>query len=199
LGVVLMLITLSGNLPRYAIERRLGATALGVFAAVASFQTIGAAVINPLGQTMTPRLARAFSEGDTGLFLRLAARLTGAACLLGAAGVGVALAVGRLALGAAYGRAFTPYRGLLVWMMAAGILSYAGSALGYVITAARTFASQAPLFVAVAAVSGAASWWLVPRLGLEGAAFALALAWAAQIAGELLILRYALRRRERRP
>ena len=198
LGLVLMLITLSGNLPRYAIERRLGTAALGVFAAVASFQTIGAAVINPLGQTMTPRLARAFSEGKVPLFLRLAAQLTGAACLVGAAGVGMALAVGRLALGIAYGRAFTPFRGLLVWMMAAGILSYAGSALGYVITAARSFASQAPLFVTVAAVSGAASWVLIPRLGLEGAALALALAWLAQIAGELLILRHALRRRERR-
>jgi O-antigen/teichoic acid export membrane protein len=199
LGVVLMLITLSGNLPRYLIERRLGTVALGVFAAVASFQTIGAAVVNPLGQTMTPRLARAFSEGKVPLFLRLAAHLTGAACLLGAAGVGMALAAGRLALGIAYGRAFTPYRGLLVWMMAAGILSYAGSALGYVITAARAFASQAPLFAAVAAVAGAASWLLVPRFGLEGAALALALAWLAQIAGELLILRRALRRRERRP
>ena len=84
-------------------------------------------------------------------------------------------------------------------MMAAGILSYAGSALGYVITAARAFGSQAPLFLAVAAVSGAASWVLVPRFGLEGAALALALAWLAQIAGELLILRRALRKRERRP
>jgi O-antigen/teichoic acid export membrane protein len=198
LGVVLMLITLSGNLPRYAIERRLGTAALGVFAAVASFQAIGSAVVNPLGQTMTPRLARAFSQGQTPLFLRLAAQLTGAACLLGAAGVGVALVAGRLALGIAYGRAFTPYGGLLVWMMAAGILSYAGSALGYVITAARAFDSQAPLFLAVAAVSGAASWVLVPRFGLEGAALALVLAWLAQIAGELLILRRALRKRERR-
>ena len=199
LGLVLMLITLSGNLPRYAIERRMGTVALGVFAAVASFQTIGAAVINPLGQTMTPRLARAFSEGKAPLFLRLAAQLTGAACLLGAAGVGVALAVGRLALGIAYGPAYAKYGGLLVWMMAAAIPSYAGSALGYVITSARAFASQAPLFVAVAAVSGAASWVLIPKFGLEGAALALALAWLAQIAGELLILRRALRQREQRP
>jgi O-antigen/teichoic acid export membrane protein len=199
LGAVLMLITLSGNLPRYAIERRLGTAALGVFAAVASFQTIGASVINPLGQIMTPRLARAFSEGDARLFLRLAAQLTGAACLLGAAGVALALAVGGMALRIAYGPAFANYRGLLVWMMAAGILSYAGSALGYVITAARAFDSQAPLFLAVAAVSGAASWLLVPKLGLEGAALALALAWLAQIAGELLILRRAPRPPEGRP
>jgi O-antigen/teichoic acid export membrane protein len=199
LGVVLMLLTLSGNLPRYAIERHMGTVALGVFAAVASFQTIGASVINPLGQTMTPRLARAFSQGNAPLFLRLAARLTGAACLLGAAGVAVALTAGRLALGVAYGPAFANYGGLLVWMMAAGILGYAGSALGYVITAARAFDSQAPLFLAVALVSAAASWVLVPKLGLEGAALALALAWLAQIAGELLILRRALRRGERRP
>jgi len=39
LGIVLMLASLNTNLPRYAIERRLGTPALGAFAAAASFMT----------------------------------------------------------------------------------------------------------------------------------------------------------------
>jgi O-antigen/teichoic acid export membrane protein len=77
--------------------------------------------------------------------------------------------------------------------MAAGIGSYTASALGYAITSARAFAPQAPLHAAVAVSAGIASWLLVPRLGLSGAALALAIASLVQIAGDLFILRRALR------
>ena len=62
LGVVLMLVSLTSNVPRYAIERSLGATDLGIFAAVAAFLTVGSTIVNALGQSATPRLARYFSE-----------------------------------------------------------------------------------------------------------------------------------------
>src|SRR5689334_19060156 len=61
LGAVLMLVTLNTNLPRYAIERTLGTRELGGFAAAASFLTTGNTVVNALGQSATPRLARFFA------------------------------------------------------------------------------------------------------------------------------------------
>lgn len=195
LGVVMMLVSLSANLPRYAIERRLGTLELGAFAAVASFQTVGSTVINALGQAATPRLARYFETGDVRRFRTLAARLTALACLLGAAGVLAAWAFGRFLLGALYRPDYAPYSGVLVAAMAAAVLTYVGGVLGYIITSARAFVSQAPLFALVAAAAGGASWLLVPRFGLYGAVLALAIAWTVQIAGELLILRAALVRR----
>jgi O-antigen/teichoic acid export membrane protein len=104
--------------------------------------------------------------------------------------------MGRWVLGLLYRAEYAAYSGLLVSAMAAAVLACAGGALGYVITSARAFAAQAPLFALVAAVSGAASWLLVPRMGLQGAVLALAIAWAVQISGEIAILRVALRRRE---
>jgi O-antigen/teichoic acid export membrane protein len=104
--------------------------------------------------------------------------------------------MGRFLLGLVYRADYAAYSELLVYAMAAAVLTYAGGALGYVITSARAFAAQAPLFALVAAASGVASWLLVPRLGLSGAILALASAWSVQIAGELLILRRALCRRE---
>ena len=52
------------------------------------------------------------------------------------------------------------------------------------------------MFCIVAACCGYASWLLVPRLGLAGAVIAMAVAAAAQIGGQALILRRALRQME---
>ena len=168
LGVVLMLLSLASSLPRYAIERSLGMAALGAFAAPASFMGVGATVVNALGQAATPRLARCFSEGDRAGFRRLAWQLAGVAALLGVAGVAVALTMGRFALRLLYGGAYAGYANLLVWLMAAALAGNLAGALGYVITSAREFRAQAPLFGAVAASAGVSAWLLVPRMGLAG-------------------------------
>jgi O-antigen/teichoic acid export membrane protein len=193
LGAVLMLIALTSSLPRYAIEQKLGAGALGAFAAVASLMGVGSTAVNALGQAATPRLARYWSAGDRAAFSRLAWQLAGMALLLGAGGVAAAAVVGPWILGWIYRPAYAAYAGLLVWVMAAGIGSYTASALGYAITSTRAFAPQAPLHAVVAVSAGVASWLLVPRWGLDGAALALAVASVAQIAGDLIILRHALR------
>jgi O-antigen/teichoic acid export membrane protein len=193
LGAVLMLIALTSNLPRYAIEQKLGTGALGAFAAVASLMSVGSTAVNALGQAATPRLARYFSERDLAGFARLAWQLAGMALILGVAGVATAATVGPWFLGRIYRPAYAAYAGLLVWVMAAGIGSYTAGALGYVITSTRRFAPQAPLHAAVAVSAGIASWLLVPRLGLNGAALALGIASVVQIAGDLAILGRALR------
>jgi len=195
LGIVLMLASLNANLPRYAIEHFLSLAQLGGFAAAASFVTIGGTVVNAMGQAATPRLARYFEERNWPEFHRLALRLTALALALGAAGVLVALGFGRLLLRVVYRPEFEQYTGILTATMAAGVVGYAASMLGYVVTSARAFDPQLPLFCAVAAACGAAAWILVPRLGLAGAPAALGLAAVLQVSGEVLILRRAIARR----
>ena len=196
LGIVLMLAALNTNLPRYAIERHLGTRELGAFAAVASFMTVGSTVINALGQAATPRLARCFSGCDLAGFRRLALQLAGVAASLGAAGVAVAAVAGKPILALVYRPEYAALGGLLTLAMGAGAVVYLAGALGYVVTSARAFDAQMPLFCAVAAASGLASFALVPRFGLPGAVMALALAACLQIAGQAWILARALRRRE---
>jgi hypothetical protein len=82
-------------------------------------------------------------------------------------------------------------------MMVAAGLVYVASALGYVITSARSFLAQMPLLAVVAATSALMSWSLIPGWGLRGAAMAVAVTASIQIAGELLILSKAMRRLER--
>lgn len=191
LGAVLMLIALTSNLPRYAIEQKLGASALGAFAAVASLMTVGSTAVNALGQAATPRLARYASARDRAAFGRLAWQLAGMALLLGAAGVATAALIGPRFLGWIYRPAYAAYAGLLLWVMAAAIGTYTAGALGYVVTSTRSFAPQAPLHAVVAVSAGISTWLLVPRWGLPGAAWALGIASVVQIAGDLMILRHA--------
>ena len=196
LGLVLMLVSLNSNLPRYAIEHFVGTSELGAFAAAASFMTAGGTVINALGQSATPRLARYFGEGDRPRFRRLVAQLLALGLALGVAGVLGAALLGRLVLRLLYRPEFEVYGGLLTGVMGAAVLGYVANALGYAVTSARAFDAQLPLFCAVAGTCGFAAWLLIPRFGLFGAPMALAAAACVQICGELGILARAMRRQE---
>jgi O-antigen/teichoic acid export membrane protein len=196
LGLVLMLVTLNTNLPRYAIERYRGSRELGAFAAVAGFLSGGNTIINALGQSATPRLARYFWERDTVRFRRLMLQLGGIAIALGAAGVSGAVLLGAPILRLLYRDEYAQYSGLLGALMFAAIPIYLASTLGYVITSVRAFDAQLPLFAAVAATCAIASWLLISRYGLAGAPIALAAAGCVQALGELAILRGAFRRVE---
>jgi O-antigen/teichoic acid export membrane protein len=197
LGLVLMLATLTTNLPRYAIERYLGTRELGGFAAVAGFMTAGNTIINALGQSATPRLARYFADRDHAAFRGLVLRLSALAIALGAAAVAGAALLGAPLLRLLYRAEYGSYAGLLTGVMAAAIPVYLAGTLGYVITSVRAFDAQLPLFCVVAASCAAASALLIPRYGLKGAPMALAVAASVQAAGELGILALAFRRRER--
>jgi len=196
LGVVLMLVALNTNLPRYVIEHYLGTPELGAFAAVASFVAIGSTVVNALGQVATPRLARYFSEGDLPRFRRTVVRLLGWVLALGAVGVLAAAVLGRVVLRAVYRPEYEAYSGLLVAIMGAAMMGYLAITLGYVITSTRAFNAQMPLFCCVAASCGILSGVLVPKFGLPGAVLALAAAACLQIGGELLILARRFRHAE---
>jgi len=169
---------------------------LGAFAAAASFLTGGNTVVNALGQSATPRLARYFAQGDRAGFRRLSLQLAGISVALGAAGAAGALLLGAPLLRLLYRPEFGQYAGLLAAVMLAAIPIYVAGTFGYVLTSVRVFDAQLPLFCVVAAVCAAASWLLVPRLGLLGAPAALGAAACVQTAGELLILGRAFRRTE---
>ncbi|MFN3326202.1 MAG: lipopolysaccharide biosynthesis protein [Bryobacteraceae bacterium] len=196
LGIVLMLSSLTANLPRYAIETELGTRALGAFAAVASFLAVGSTIINALGQSATPRLARHFSAHEFRAFRILALKLCGLAAGVGLSGVAVALLLGEPVLELVYRPEYGQYSILLVGVMLAGIPAYVANMLGYVITSTRSFASQMPLLGAAAAASALASWSLAPSFGLAGAVGALGVAASVQILGALWILWRTLRASE---
>jgi O-antigen/teichoic acid export membrane protein len=192
LGFVLMLIALTANVPRYAIEANLGTREVGVFAAVASFATTGSAMVNALGQSAVTRLARLFEAGDRAAFRRLAGRVVLLAGGLGITGVVLALAGGPWFLRSIYRPEYSAHAPLLVAVLVAAAPAYAAQMAGYVTTSTRAFGAQMPLLAVVAAVCATVSFAVVPVLGLYGAAVALGAAALVQLAGQLWIIREKL-------
>ena len=192
LGFVMMAGSLSGNIPRYFITHQLNTYALGIFAALASLTQAGNMVVNALGQAATPRLAKLFAARDFGLFRRLTTWLVLSGASLGVAGVFLSLTAGQRVLLFLFRPEYADHTALLAVLCGGAGLGFVASMLGYAITAARRFREQMPIQAVSVAASAATAFFLVPQLGLTGAALALAAAPAVQTLGELRVLRDAL-------
>lgn len=192
LGVVMILASLNTNIPRYFVEHYLGEASLGYFAALAYVMVAGYTVMNALGQSATPRLARYFAS-DRPAYLRLLGKMLGLAGLLGAGGILVAAVGGRAVLTLVYRPDYAEYQLLFTWLMVAAALSYLGSVLGCGMTSARVFRPQVPLFAASTVGTIAVCWLEFESHGLFTAAWALIAGGAILAFGSALVLVQVLR------
>ncbi len=198
LGLVMMLVSLRLNVPRYFIQHWGGPAELGVFAALASLLVAGTLIITALGQAATPRLASLFHSGSLATFRGLVWRLLAVALGIGAAGIAVAAVAGGPVLRLLFGARYAGRSDLLVLLMAVGLAAYASSVLGFALTAARAFTAQLPVFAATTLACAAGCLWLVPRHGLTGAALAWGGSMLLEVVAVAALLSRALRRRAER-
>jgi O-antigen/teichoic acid export membrane protein len=194
LGLVMSLISLNGNMPRYFLERVLGERDLGIFSAIAYLVVAGSTVVSALGQSASPRLAKHYAAGDAPGFRRLLLQLVGVGAGLGVGGVLFTWVLGKPLLTLLYKAEYGQHRDILVLSMVAAAIGFVGSFLGYGMTAARYFKAQLPLFAAVTVILAAACYWLVPAFGLRGAAMASIIGAFVQTLGSGVIVLVALRR-----
>lgn len=188
LGFVMMLISLNVNVPRYFVERYLGERELGTFAAIAYLMVVGNMVVNALGESASPRLAKYYAARNNIAFRTLLLKLVGIGALLGGVGVLVAFVAGREILTLLYRPEYAERSNIFVWLMVAAGIGYAGSFLGYGITATRAFSHFTIPYLVVTAIAAGFSLLLIPAYGLVGAAWALCAASLASCAMPIIIL-----------
>lgn len=193
LGFVMMLISLSSNIPRYFIERYVGEYELGIFSAISYLMVAGGTIVNALGQAASPRLARLFAERKKEALLRFLGKLIGIGGLIGLVGILAANAFGREILAMLYGYEYAERADVLVILMWGGALGYISSVLGYGITAARYFRVQVPFFLIVTVSIMMASFWLIRGHGIYGAGLSIIIGMAVQVFGSLAINVYAIK------
>jgi len=193
LGLVQMLVSLNGHIPRYFVQWHLGERDLGIISALAYISMAGITVVMALGQSATPRLANYYADKNRAAFSALLLKLVGLCSLMAVAGMVVALVAGREVLAILYGPEYSQHKELFVWIMAVAGVQYI-TVFGFGMTAARYFRPQLPLYALEALVTAAACLWLVPRFGLLGAVMASGLAMVIHFVGSLTIVLHALGR-----
>src|SRR5260370_42344621 len=77
LGLVMGVLSLHANAPRYFIGASLTVSEVGAFSAMASLGVAGATICNALGQVASPRLANDYADRNQRAFMRNLAKLVG--------------------------------------------------------------------------------------------------------------------------
>lgn len=192
LGVVMLLLSLNTNIPRYVVEHEQGEGGLGVFAALVYIVVAAGMVVTAVGQAVSPRMARQYAEGALQGFRALLMRAVQISLLLGVLGGVVALVAGRPVISLLYTPEYADDTVALAILALAGGVTFAASFAGFAMTAARRFRPQVPVFVAVVVASTVASLVLVPAYGLRGAMGAVLVGAAVQLGASLWVVRAAL-------
>ena len=193
LGIVMTMISLNINIPRYVLQHYLGSADLGIFASLASVVVIVNLVVNALGQSATTRLSRMFADGEFHDFRLLVGKLAALGALLIVIGVPLAVYLGRPTLTFLYRPEYGDHVSLLALMVATSGFNAVGSFLGYGMTAARRFRAQVPVIIVSTLTAAIGSILLVPQHGLIGAAVALLVSAVALVLGYAVALSSALK------
>lgn len=194
LGLVMLLVSLNTNIPRYFIEHYLSPRDLGIFAAIAYLMMVGSIIQGAMAQAATPRLAKYYADGQRKAFAKLLLKQIGMAMLLGLAAIIISAIGGKQILTVIYKPEYAQHSQLLVMLMLAAALDYICSFLGSGITAARYFRSQVPLFAATACILTIACMVFIPISGLNGIPWAMILTGLIRILLFVSILIHALRK-----
>jgi O-antigen/teichoic acid export membrane protein len=196
LGVVMTLVSLNINTPRYMLVKYLGEAELGMFASMAYILVAVTLIVNALGQSASARLARVFAARDFAGFRSTLGKLLMMAMAVPLVGVPVAMVFGRRLLTLLYRAEYGDHVNVLVIMMVTAGLTAVGSFLGYGMTAARSFRAQVPVIGAMCVTTVGLCLVLIPRMGLEGAALALLASTLLQCVGFKWALGKAVREAE---
>jgi O-antigen/teichoic acid export membrane protein len=193
LGFMMMLVSLNLNIPRYFIQSTFGERDLGIFVALAYLMVILSMIVNALGQSIGPRLAKYYCvDRNVRAFVVLLSKQALLMTTLGAIGVIVPMLAGRQILAVIYRPEYAQQSSVFVWLMAASAIGSTAVILRYGCLSARQFAVQAPLWILIAGVCALGCHILVPIYGIKGAAIALTISASVQLFGNIAILIWAI-------
>lgn len=193
LGVVMTLISLNSNIPRYLLECYTGSAAVGIFASLAYLMVASNLVVNALCQSATTRLSSLFSELRIQDFRRLLLKLSAFGVAIVLAGVPAALVCGRILLTIIYRPEYGNYVSTLALLIAATGTSSTAFFITSGLNSARCFRAQLPVFVASTVTTLVACMVLVPKYRVNGAATSLLLSAIVGLLGNLWVLHSILK------
>jgi O-antigen/teichoic acid export membrane protein len=137
-------------------------------------------------------VARFYAEGQRRAYTFLLLKLVAIGSVLGVGGIVVAWIAGPKLLAMLYRPEYAAESRLLVWFMVVAWIGYLTQFVGTAMTSARLFVHQIPLFALGVLAIAIGSYWLVPRMGLQGAIVASMVGILVQLLASVAVLSYGL-------
>ncbi len=197
LGIVMAVISLQVNIPRYVLQSHAGSALLGYFGAIVYPMMAGMMVTTAMGQAASTRLARRFADDPKG-FVGLLGKLSAISATMAVVLIAGTCVLGDRVLWLLYGREYAAYhREFLVVSVALGI-QLVSSCWGYGLTAARCFRVQVGLTGVSCIATAVAAFALIPGHGVMGAALSVLVTTVTMAIGFAAAMFWAVRARWRR-
>ncbi len=173
LGLVMLMISLNTNVPRYFISHFLGTEYLGYFGALSYVVIAGNTFVLALGQSSSPRLSRYYADRSMRDYIKMTSRLCAVGGVIAIVPIAVIRLWGGTILSLVYKSSYASYSWVFFLLMISAGIGYVTSFLGYSVTAARYFRIQPVILFLTVLATFLTSLCLVPNRGLDGAAYAL--------------------------
>jgi len=172
LGVAALLGMLNVSIPRFFLQFYGGSAQVGVFSAMANLLYFMGLISASTLQGIMPRLAHCLDVADIPQFWRIAARAMLVSIACGVAGILMAHFFGPRLLALLYKADYGGHPHAFEWIMAAAAMYYIASAFGCFLQAGRIFKPQPVVYGLSVLACILLCWYLVPRYGIIGGAWA---------------------------
>lgn len=173
LGLVVMVGSLSANIPSYIIESKLSIEAVAVFASLIYLVQSTSTFMSALWEPAVPRLTRMREAFDYLGFTKMIAQISLAGLAIGMIGFFVVLVGGKFILFNVFNEDFAKHYDVFLALTSVLVVRNLGGVWSVGATVLRYYWVQVPINVLNAVLILISCYFLVPTQGLIGAAYAL--------------------------
>ena len=196
LGLVMLLVALNANVPKYVADYLLGRELQGIYSALVYFYVLGNLLISSVGQVAVPMLAKLYKDKEYLKFKKVSFVFCLFSPMVGVVAAVVSYFGGPALLEVALGERFSPYASILFLLLLSSIFLYLSSSLGFTLTAMREFSVQPKLNLAVLCIAVPVNYYLAKMYGMAGLAYAAMVVFGLQSLLVLLVIKLRLRAAE---
>jgi O-antigen/teichoic acid export membrane protein len=196
LAIVMGMISLSLNMPKYFLEKYGGIIDLGIFNALFSIILASGVVVNSIGQFHSKDLADLWKSREILVFIKKIKKLILLGCFFSAALFILSIFFYEYLIIMLYGKEFLEYKNTFMILVFASFFMYSSSYIGYALTASHYFWIQVYIFILVLIIAYTSSRMLIPIYGLMGASYTVLIIYLVQFSLVFLAIYFLLKKQK---
>lgn len=173
LGLIASIASLNVNIPRIVIENHLTFQELGYFTVIFYLVLVIGKFVTSISSAVLPRMALLYKENKKNVFLKILSMIIIFIAIFSFLIIILSYYFGSELLEIAYGKEYASYKNLLFLIMIYGLFNYFGVAFEIALNAMKVYRYRLFIEVLATLLIIVSSAFLIPHIGLNGAAFSL--------------------------